>query len=105
MRKLPRDQPPFSEVRTRRICHVMRESKHMAEAQQAAADHGAQEDQEQLAANKPFQPNSDNSISPDLVSTEQFVGNLCAHISLPTEHVGQVCKGNLIFDACFEGGI
>ena len=76
----------------------------MAEAAQLQPVADAQE-KEQTAASRTFQLNSEGSISLDPVSTEQFVGNLCAHVSLPTDHVAQVCKGNLIFDACFEGGI
>lgn len=38
-------------------------------------------------------------------TSEQFVGNLCAYISLPAGHAGEIRKGNLMFDACFEGGI
>ena len=62
------------------------------------------EDKEQMAASTLFQPISKDTISLDPGSTEQFVGNLSAHVSLPAEHTGQVRRGNLIFDACFEGG-
>ena len=68
------------------------------------AEGGASEHAQQLSASRPRQRTLEDSSSSDHVSTEQFVGNLCAHISLPTGHVGQVCKGNLVFDACFEGG-
>lgn len=33
-----------------------------------------------------------------------FVGNVSKFIPLPSGHKGDVKKGRLLFDACFEGG-
>lgn len=36
---------------------------------------------------------------------DPFVGNLSKCIPLPPNHLGDVRRGNLQFDSCFEGGI
>lgn len=36
---------------------------------------------------------------------ENFVGNVSNHVPLPSKHSGHLHKGNLVFDACFEGGL
>ncbi len=40
----------------------------------------------------------------DIKRRDKFVGNVSNYVALPTDFKGRISRGNLAFNACFEGG-
>lgn len=60
---------------------------------------------QQMAAEDKSEDKSEPFIKKaETIDKEEFVGNVSQYIPLPEGYRGSISKGNLIFDACFEGG-